>query len=558
MQVNENPVPPLVNSKWLAQRLDDPNIRIIDTRPTILYSLGHIRNALNAAYSKREYLSLGVDISRGGGVELYSDPSAPIPSQDGPPEMVAEVLGKRLGISYNSIVVIYSDGADSLDTRFWWTLEYLGNKKMCILAGGLDKWLEDGYKTVKKVPRVHPVEYDIDELDQNCQVDTNWVLENLTSPDVKLVFNSKHSLYYGQETTCPREGHIPGSVCVPVASHFNEDSTWKSPSELRKMYHNLGVTEDKTVITYCLHGVASTTGYFALRHMLGYPKVKLYSASKSGWCHDLRNLPLETYGNPQLLKDTQWVYYWVEHAHQRMNDTKVRIIDARLAAEYNQGHIAFAISFPAEDIHMSDKTILPAPRKIRAMLGKIGISSDTKVIIYDQGKALQAAWLFWILEYLGHSDVSILDGGWARWQKEKRKVTTENTVIRKSKPKYAYDISIRPATFRASLKPNILATYDWVNRNLENPDKLLLNADESSGKVSTEIPEAKYVPWSSNVTEEGTFKTAAQLAKIYNDVAGIDPFKEVVCCAETPMPAAHAYFTLRLLGYPRVHLCCQA
>ena len=515
----------------------------------------HIKNAVSASYGAAEYLSLGVDVSRGGGVDLFSDPSSPIANQDGPPEMVKEVLGKRLGISRNNLVVIYSDGADSLDTRFWWTLERLGHKRMCILYGGLDKWLEDGYKTVKKATKAPPVEYGQHDPDRNCQVDTDWVLGHLSDPELKMVFLSKYGNYYGQETTCSREGHIPGSVCVPVAAHFSEDSTWKSPAELRRIYHNLGVTEDKIVIPYCLHGVAATTGYFALRHILGYPRVSLYLASKAGWCYDSRNLPLETYGNPRLLRDTQWVYYWMEQAHQRMNDTGVRVVDARPAAEYAQGHVPFALSFPAEDVSMSGDGILPAARKLRSMLGKIGISADTKIVIYDRGDALQAAWLFWVLEYLGHGDVGIMDGGFAKWQAEKRKATTEAAVIRKSRSGHVFDLTIPPATFRATTRYDRVATPDWVNRYVAYPDKTFLVAGTAA---STAVPGAKHIPWSSNLAENGVFKTAAHLTKIYYKEAGIDPFKEIACCAQTPMPAAHAYFTLRLLGYPRVHLCCQA
>ncbi|MFC1982852.1 sulfurtransferase [Chloroflexota bacterium] len=554
MQARNASVPPLVSIRWLAQRLENPEIRIIDTRPTILYHMGHIKNAVNAAYSKREYLSLGMDISRGGGVELYSDPDILIPSQDGPPEMIAKVLGERLGISRNSLVVIYSDGADSLDTRFWWTLERIGHKRMCLLAGGFDKWLENDYKTVKQVTKFQPVKYELSDLDQSCQVDTNWILEHLLDPDVKLVFNSKHSFYYGQEISCPREGHLPGSVCIPASSHYNKDSTWKSPAELRRMYHTLGITKDKTTVSYCMHGATASTGYFALRHILGYPRVSLYSASKSGWCYDPRNLPLETYGNPQLLKDTQWVYYWVDQAHSRMNDTKVRVVDTRPATDYNQGHIPYALSLPTEDIQLSAQGILQAPRSTRSRLGTIGISADTKVVIYDWGNALHAAWLFWVLEYLGHRDVSILNGGFSKWQAENRKVTTESTIIRRSKPKHVYDISIPRATFRGITQPARIAAPEWINRNATNSEKIFLNTEASSDEVITKIPEVKCVPWTSSLAEEGVYKTAVQLAKVYYDDAGIDSFREVVCCAETSMPAAHTYFTLRLLGHPRVRL----
>lgn len=553
MEATGKSVPPLVNARWLADRLEDRNTRIIDARPTVLYLMEHIKNAVSASYSKREYVSFGTDISKGGGVELFSDPSSPIPFQDGPPEMVKEVLGKRLGISPETLVVIYSDGSDGLDARFWWTLERLGHNKMCLLNGGLDKWLELGYKTVKKVNKAEPVEYRINGVDNNGLVDTRWVLEHMADPDVKLVFALPQGMYFGQQVLYPREGHIPGSVCVPLARHFNDDSTWKSAAELRRMYHNFGVTEDKTVVSYCLHAVPAAGNYFALRHLLGYPRVKLYLASLADWCRDPRGLPLDTYGNPQLLKEPSWVYYWGEKAKPLMNDPRVRVVDVRTAAEYNGGHIPYALSLPLEDVYIGDEVLLRT-NKLRALLGRIGVSADTRVVIYDGGDAHRAAWLFWLLEYLGHKDVSILNGGFARWKATGHVLSTKPPVIRRSKSDYRFDLSIRPARFIATAQPGKFASSDWTSKHTNNPDKVFLDAGNSSCVVGTVTSEGLNIPWSANINGDGTFKNAAQLAKIY-DEAGIDLFKEVVCYSESPLDAAHTYFTLRLLGYPRVRLC---
>ena len=554
MQTINDPVPPLVSTRWLVERLEDPDIRIIDARPTILYLMGHIEHAVSASFNSSEYMSHGVDISKGGGLDLFSDPKSPIANQDGPFEMIKEVLGKKLGIRHDSLVIIYSDGADSLATRFWWTMEHIGHKNIRMLDGGFDKWIEEGLKVANEVAEIEPVEYEMGEPDPTCMVDTDWVVEQYANPDVKMIFSLPFSSYYGQQIPGPKQGHIPRSICIPVDLHFTSESTWKSAKELRKMYQEFGVTSDKMAVSYCMNGPAATANFFALRHILGYPRSSVHLSSLADWCYDLRNLPLETYGNSQLLKEPEWVFYWGQKAQSIMYDTYVRVVDARSSEEYNEGHIPYALSLPAQDIPLSEDGTLPQEREITDMLGKLGISTDTKVVVYDNDNGLQAAWLFWILEYLGHSDVSLLNGGFSRWKAIGRKISNEVPVITDSKPEHTFDISIKPASFRTATQHDKVATRDWIAQNCENPDKLFLNAGTSSEAMDKATFEAKNVPWASNVTAEGFFKTAAQLADIYNE-ALVSQLKEIVCYSETPMEAAHTYFALRLLGYSRVRLC---
>jgi len=556
MQITNDSVPPLVSTGWLVERLGNPDIRVIDTRPTILYLMGHIENAISTSFSSSDYMTHGVDISKGGGLDLFSDSKSPIANQDGPFEMIREVLGKKLGIRHDSLVVIYSDGADALAARFWWTMEHIGHKNMCILDGGFDKWVEEGLNVVNEVTEIEPVEYEMGGPDPTCMVDTDWVVEHYANPDVKMVFSLPFGSYYGQQVPGPKQGHIPRSTCIPVNLHFTPESTWKSAEELRKMYQDFGVTSDKMVVNYCLNGAGSAVSFFVLRHILGYPRSSVYLSSLVGWCYDPRNLPLETYGNSQLLKEPEWVFYWGQRAQSMMYDTYVRVIDTRSSEEYNEGHIPYALSLPVQEIPLSEDGTLLQEGEIADILGKIGISTDTKIVIYDHDNGLKATWLFWILEYLGHRDVSLLNGGFSGWKASGRKVSSELPVITDSKPEHTFDISISSTSFQTAIQDDKVAPRDWITQNCKNPDKLFMNAGTSSEAMVKATLETKNVSWASNVTEDGVFKPAAQLADIYSE-ALISQLKEIVCYSETPMEAAHAYFTLRLLGYPRVRLCLK-
>jgi thiosulfate/3-mercaptopyruvate sulfurtransferase len=80
-----------------------------------------------------------------------------------------------------------------------------------------------------------------------------------------------------------RGGHIPGAANIPWAQAVNEDGTFKSPEELRKLYESQGVTPDKEVVVYCRIGERSSHTWFVLHELLGYPKVRNYDGSWTEW-----------------------------------------------------------------------------------------------------------------------------------------------------------------------------------------------------------------------------------------------------------------------------------
>ncbi len=210
----------LVDTQWLNEHLSDQGVKIIDARPTSFYLAGHIKNAINSSYGQSDYMSHGTDISRGGGVELFSNPGKTLPYQDLPAKSLIEVFGKKLGIRRDDHVIIYTDGADSLASRLFYTLDSMGHKKTSILDGGLEQWQADGYETTEEMTQVKPVEYGAAEMDQNLYADTGWVLAHMADPQVKLIGGLNYSRFYGPDVPQPREGHIPGTIGIPFSYHF--------------------------------------------------------------------------------------------------------------------------------------------------------------------------------------------------------------------------------------------------------------------------------------------------------------------------------------------------
>jgi len=539
--------------------MENPRFQIIDARPTASYLAGHIPNAVSASLRASEYLSHGVDTSYGGGVDLFTDPTTVIPFQDGPQDMLEGVIGSRLGISNDSIVVVYDDGAHHHATRFFWTLTRHGFDNISILNGGLNKWVTDGHQVTKRVPRIKPTKFKIVNPDESIIVDTDWVLDNLYNPEVMLVAAYAHTWYTGEYLGYSRRGHLPGSISIPYTYNFSSDGTWKPIPELRAMYENLGVSRDKTIVTYCGGNPSSTCAYFTLRYLLGYPNVKSYSKSVVEWCYDPRGLPLDSYANPNMLRDPEWVNWWAGERIQRLvTEPEARVIDARSHAEYQSGHLPFSVNLPATEIcaaigkegHVSPLAL----KRIEAMLGGIGIHNETEVVVYDNNNAYLATFVFWMLDYLGHRKISVLNGGLAAWQKAGLNITVEPTIIRKPKASHKFDIAISMARYHGTVKPDKLALPNWVLRNQGDPDKLFINNSPSADPDISRTLKAVHIPWPDNVGREGSFKSAGELSNMYEQ-SGVSRLKEVVCCSRDSMAASHTYFTLKLIGYPRVRLC---
>lgn len=537
----------LVDTQWLNEHLSDQGVKIIDARPTSFYLAGHIRNAINSSYGQSDYMSHGTDISRGGGVELFSNPGKTLPYQDLPAKSLIEVFGKKLGIRRDDHVIIYTDGADSLASRLFYTLDSMGHKKASILDGGLEQWQADGYETAEGMTPVKPVDYGVAEMDQSLCVDTEWVLAHMADPQVKLIAGLNYSRFYGPDVPQPKEGHIPGSICIPFSYHFKSDGTWKSADSIGKMYANFGVTPEHTVITYCNHNMHAAVNYFALRYIAGFRDVRMYMESAVGWCSDPRDLPMITYGNPKVLKETKWVFYWGVQAPPIMNETKIRIVDVRPVKAYNERHIPFAFNLPIENF-ISEEGAIQAVDKIEALLGESGISRDCRVVAYDEGDGHDAAVLFWLLEYLGQYEASVLNGGFAAWQQRKYMVSSDPAIIDERKSDWTFDISTKPATYKSDRREEKVGLPEWVQQHYADQDKTFLVSGEDEAS-----PGSVHVPWLKNLADN-KLDSAINLFNLYSK-AGVNPMEEIICCSESIKDSAHAYLALRLLGYPRVRVC---
>lgn len=233
----------------------------------------------------------------------------------------------------------------------------------------------------------------------------------------------------------------------------------------------------------------------------------------------------------------------------RLDDPTVKVVDVRPGERFAMGHIPGARHYAIYAVNCDDTDEAPLASFVRMwafLLGNRGISFDDTIVICGEITGMTAARGFWFLEYLGHRDVHILDGGYTAWAKAGLPTTR--------------DADVAAATpFEFDPQPARLATYKDVQRLIEVADGLILDTrsrDEFTGDDvraarGGAIPGAVHLEWLENLNDDGTMKAAADLKHQFED-AGVTPDKEIVAYCQTGYRSAHAYVALRLLGYQRV------
>ena len=251
------------------------------------------------------------------------------------------------------------------------------------------------------------------------------------------------------------------------------------------------------------------------------------------------------YARPELLVSTGWLA-------QHVNDADLRIVDVRPADKYAAGHLPNAISIPSGVMNVTVGKItneLPPKDKLEEMLGSAGISNDARIVLYDDQRSLWAARAYFVLDYYGHKNISILNGGNPKWEKETREITRQVAKL-------------SPVKYTATASSSKLATRDYVLANLKNLSIGVCDTRTPKEYAGTDvraargghIPDAKNVNWETTMSGAdpgAVFKPAAEIAKLYH-AQGLTKDKEIITLCQSGVRAAHGYFTHQLLGYTKV------
>ncbi|HEX7088130.1 MAG TPA: sulfurtransferase [Vicinamibacterales bacterium] len=260
----------LVSTDWVAQHLNDVTVRIVEVDvDTAAYDQGHIPNAVGWNWTTELCDTLVRDII---------------------PKDRFEALMGRSGIGPETTVVLYGDNNNWFAAWAFWQMKIYGHQDVRIMDGGRKKWLAEGRELSTEKPSPAAATYKAKEPDLSLRAFLPEVQEAVKQGRAALVdvrspqeFTGEILAPPGLPETCQRGGHIPGAKNIPWGKACNEDGTFKSPEELRKLYEGAGVTPDKPVIAYCRIGERSSHSWFVLKYLLGYPDVKNYDGSWTEW-----------------------------------------------------------------------------------------------------------------------------------------------------------------------------------------------------------------------------------------------------------------------------------
>lgn len=256
-----------------------------------------------------------------------------------------------------------------------------------------------------------------------------------------------------------------------------------------------------------------------------------------------------------LLVETDWL---AEH----LSDPALRIVDIRGIIKppdtpkpwylpqleaYGQAHIPGAafvdwtedIVEPTAPVHMS----LAGPQRFRALMERLGIGDPHRVVVYDDTGAI-APRLWWALNYYGHPDVRLLNGGWTKWVGEGRPVTT-------AAPAHP------PAVFTPRVRPEWRVDAAEVRGVLNDPRVALVDCrspkefvgEIGRGQRKGRIPSAVNVPVGRFLNPDTkTWKDPAEIRRMF-DAAGVTPDRRVITYCNAGVSASVGLFALKLLGY---------
>ena len=251
-----------VDSKWLLSHLDDPNLIVIDARGSILYSIGHIRNALSLAVER--VISVAPN-----GANLVIDAS------------IAEQVFSHLGIDDNKIVVVYGEHMNPSASRIAWTLMYHGHANVKLLDVGLNQWQKSGLPITRQISNRKKSNKSVhfkSKINSTIRADADMIKEKqLQNYSSTVIVDARTPMEHMQ-------ARIPGSILDNWEEGLGpNDETMKSKEELERDFEEKKkISKDTEIICYCHSGARASHKYLQFRKA-GYNNVKVYDGSIIDW-----------------------------------------------------------------------------------------------------------------------------------------------------------------------------------------------------------------------------------------------------------------------------------
>lgn len=265
------------------------------------------------------------------------------------------------------------------------------------------------------------------------------------------------------------------------------------------------------------------------------------------------NIDKRGYVNSDILVSTGWVA-------ENLNNEKIRIVESNEdPLLYPSGHIPGAVQIDwTEDLNDQVKRDYLQKEEFEKLMRKKGIGNDTTVVFYGDKNNWWAAYAFWVFQLFGHTNAKIMDGGRLKWEKENREMTKEVPSYHETNyiAKDREDVTIR------AFRDDVLAHIDKNGKLVDvrskeeyTGERLHMPDYPNEGALrGGHIPGAANIPWASAVNpDDGTFKSADELKKIYEENNNLKKDDDVIAYCRIGERSSHTWFVLKyLLGYEKV------
>jgi len=265
---------PLVSTSWLADRLDDPNVQVVDAT---WYMPGETGDG------RAEYAAGHIPGAVFFDIDAIADQTSDLPHMLPAPEAFAAAAG-ALGLRREATIVVYDARNMFSAPRVWWTLRVMGFRDVFVLDGGLSRWRAEGRALETKpaapapttlAPAFRP------ELVRGLAA----VRDHLAQGDAQLV-DARSGPRFRGEAQEPRagvrSGHMPGAKNLPWGELVAADGTLKPPAALRAAFEQAGVDLDRPIVTTCGSGVTAAVLALGLAR-LGREATPVYDGSWAEW-----------------------------------------------------------------------------------------------------------------------------------------------------------------------------------------------------------------------------------------------------------------------------------
>jgi thiosulfate/3-mercaptopyruvate sulfurtransferase len=252
------------------------------------------------------------------------------------------------------------------------------------------------------------------------------------------------------------------------------------------------------------------------------------------------------YARPELLIET-------EELAKIVNQPNVRLVDAVDPASYQRAHIPSAVNvFYLDLAKLEERKKNGHPlsnAEAEKVFGEAGIDNNTQVIVYDGGEGPSASGVWFVLDFFGHKNVKVLNGGFRKWLKEGRPVTQEVPAVEKKR--FLAKEHTNKVVTRASLEKSLRAK-DVVIVDTRSFNEFIGKDVRPGASRGGHIPGAVHLEWTKFTDKVNTFKAAQDLEKALNQ-RGITKTTKVVTYCQTGIGrSTDMALAMRLIGYDNV------